>query len=51
MKNSIGAIPNLFIQVLEIDETFIFAEIQLCLLAYKQNPESQDYMTRFNFLD
>ncbi|KAL6931007.1 uncharacterized protein HGUI_03323 [Hanseniaspora guilliermondii] len=49
-ETQLKAISNLFIQVLEIDETFIFAEIQLCLLAYKQNPESQDYMTRFSSL-
>lgn len=49
-ETQLKAISNLFIQVLEIDETFIFAEIQLCLLAYKQNPESQDYMTRFTSL-
>ncbi|KAL6931996.1 hypothetical protein ACO0OL_003470 [Hanseniaspora opuntiae] len=49
-ETQLKAISNLFIQVLEIDETFVFAEIQLCLLAYKQNPESQDYMTRFSSL-
>lgn len=49
-ESQLKAISNLFIQVLEIDETFVFAEIQLCLLAYKQNPEGQDYMTRFTSL-
>ncbi|XBW38706.1 hypothetical protein QEN19_004294 [Hanseniaspora menglaensis] len=49
-ESQIKAISNLFIQVLEIDESFIFAEIQLCLLDYKQNPEKKDYQTRFTNL-
>ncbi|KAL6930109.1 hypothetical protein ACO0SA_001516 [Hanseniaspora valbyensis] len=48
--SQIKAICNLFIQVLEIDESFIFAEIQLCLLDYKQNPDKKDYQTRFTNL-
>lgn len=49
-ETQVKAISNLFIQVLEIDENFIFAEIQLCLLDYKQNPEKKDYQTRFTSL-